>query len=237
MRRVPEDEDFFHERIVASVIPLRNAACAAVFALCAFAVAPAMAVESIILQALFKDKAIFVIDGSRRVLAQGAESPEGVRLISTDTVAEQAEIDIGGKRETVKLGMVMAGFQPVGPASVTLFADARGHFFADGTINGSPVRFLVDTGATTVALSGEQATRLGIDYRKNGRAGYASTAGGVVRSYVLTLQKVEIGPIVLYNVEAGVVEGPHPREALLGMSVLGRLSMKREGEQLELSQR
>jgi aspartyl protease family protein len=58
-----------------------------------------------------------------------------------------------------------------------------------------------------------------------------------VRSYALTLEKVEVGAIVLYNVEAGVLDGPYPHEALLGMSFLGRLNMKRDGEQLELSQR
>lgn len=198
---------------------------------------PACAVESISLQALFKDKAIFLIDGARRVLTKGEESREGVRLVSTDTVAEQAEIEVGGKRETVKLGMVMAGFQGGGRASVLLFASAGGHFFADGFVNGLPVRFLVDTGATTIALSEDQAKRLGIDYRRRGQPGHASTAGGVVRMYSLNLDKVEVGPITVYNVAAGVVEGAYPREPLLGMSFLGQLNMKREGEQLELSQR
>lgn len=208
----------------------------AIFIFGAF-VATANAVESISLQALFKDKAIFLIDGSRRVLAKGQESPEGVKLITTDTVNEQAEVEMDGRRETVKLGMVMAGFQPTTRASVTLWAGSGGHFFADGVINGQSIRFMVDTGATMVALSGDAATRLGIDFRKKGRLGYASTAGGTVRSYALTLEKVEVGAITLYNVEAGVVEGSYPREALLGMSFLGRLNMKREGEQLELTQR
>jgi aspartyl protease family protein len=197
----------------------------------------AYAAESISLHALFKDKAIFVIDGARRVLVKGEESREGVRLISTDTAAEQAEIEVGGKREIVKLGTVMAGFQPTDRASVSLFATSGGHFFADGLVNGLPVRFLVDTGATMIALSGDQAKRLGIDYRKRGQPGRANTAGGVVSMYSLSLDKVEIGPITVYNVEAGVIEGSYPREALLGMSFLGRLNMKREGEQLELSQR
>lgn len=224
-------------RIVSLAFVSRNAAVAG-FALMLAAIAtPALAVESISLQALFKDKAIFLIDGARRILVKGEESREGVRLISTDTAAEQAEVEVGGKREIVKLGMVMAGFQPAGRASVLLFAAPGGHFFADGFINGQPVRFLVDTGATMIALSGDQAKRLGIDYRRRGQPGHASTANGVVRVYSLNLDKVEIGPITAYNVEAGVVEGGYPREALLGMSFLGRLNMKREGEQLELSQR
>lgn len=197
----------------------------------------AVAVESISLHALFEGKAIFVIDGARRVLAKGETSKEGVRLIATDTAAEEAVIEVDGKREIVKLGMVMAGFQPTKQASVTLWAGSGGHFYADGAINGLPVRFLVDTGATMIALSGAEASRLGIDYRKRGRPGYASTAGGVVRTYSLTLDKVELGPITMYNVEAGVVEGAFPREPLLGMSFLGRLDMKRQGDQMELTQR
>ena len=198
---------------------------------------PAAAIEAISLHALFEGKAIFVIDGARRVLAQGETSKEGVRLIATDTAAEQAEVEIDGKREIVKLGMVMAGFQPAQQASVTLWAGRGGHFHADGTINGLPVRFLVDTGATMIALSGNHAARLGIDYRKQGRPGHASTAGGIVRTYSLTLDKVELGPITLYNVEAGVIEGNFPAEPLLGMSFLGQLDMKRQGQQMELTQR
>lgn len=197
----------------------------------------ANAVESVTLHALFKDKAIFLIDGARRVLAKGEVSQEGVRLIATDTTTEQAEIEIDGQREVVRLGVVMGGFAPTTRASVTLWIATGGHFFADGSINGLPVRFLVDTGATTIALSGTEATRLGIDYRKRGRPGYANTAGGVVRTYSLTLDKVELGSIVLFNVEAGIVEGSYPREPLLGMSFLGRLDMKREGDRMELTQR
>lgn len=195
------------------------------------------AVDSISVHALFQDKAILVIDGKRRVLAKGETSAEGVRLIATDTAAEEAEVEVGGERRIVKLGMVMASFQPAGQASVTLWAGSGGHFHADGTINGLPVRFLVDTGATTIALSGDDARRLGIDYRKSGRPGFANTAGGVVRTYALSLQKVELGPILLYDVAAAVIEGPFPREPLLGMSFLGRLDMKREGEKMELTQR
>lgn len=193
--------------------------------------------EDISLQALFKDKAIIVINGKRHVMSVGQTSKEGVRLIATDTAAEQAEVEINGKREIIKLDMVMSAFKSAKRASVTLWAGTGGYFHADGTINGSPVRFLVDTGATIVALSGDDATRLGIDYRKIGHPGYANTAGGVVRSYSLKLDKVEVGSITLYNVDAGVVEGSYPREPLLGMSFLGRLDMKREGDQMELMQR
>jgi aspartyl protease family protein len=203
-----------------------------------FVIGPvANAAESVSLHALFKDKAILIIDGKRRVVARDEASPEGVRLISTDTSQEQAEIEVDGKRQTLKLGMVMGGFQSGAPASILLFAEPNGHFYADGLIEGMPVRFMVDTGATMIALSSVHAERLGIDYRKRGKPGHASTAGGIVRTYGLRLNNVRIGDITLYDVDAAVVEGRFPTEPLLGMSFLGRLNMKREGNQMELSQR
>ena len=197
----------------------------------------AAAVESISLQALFKDKAIVVVDGARRVLRSGEESPEGVKLLTTDTQEEKAEIEIGGKREVLKLGVVTAGFASKGRGNVTLYPDRGGHFFVDGSINGAPVRFLVDTGATTIAMNGNTASRIGLDYRRLGRAGVASTAAGNVRTYNLILDSVQVGNITLRNVPAGVIEGSHPTEVLLGMSFLGQLDMKRDNEKMELSER
>lgn len=195
------------------------------------------AVENVSLQALFKDKAIIVVDGARRVLKSGEESPEGVKLLTTDTQEEKAEIEIGGKREVLRLGVVTAGFGASGKGSVTLYPDRGGHFFADGTVNGVSVRFMVDTGATVVAMNSVVANRVGIDYRKNGRPGMASTPGGNVRTYDLTLNAVQVGDITLHNVAASVIEGSHPRESLLGMSFLGQLDMKRDGEKMELNER
>ena len=193
--------------------------------------------QDITIQALFKDKAILVIDGTRRVLKSGETSPEGVKLLSADTQEEKAVIEINGKRETLKLGVVVAGFKATGRSSVTLYPERGGHFFADGNINGVPVRFLVDTGATVVAMNSQVANRLGLDYRKNGRPGVASTAGGLVRTYDLRLNTVQVGDVVLHNVAGSVTEGASPSEILLGMSFLGQLDMKREGDKMELSER
>lgn len=108
----------------------------------------APAARSVTLHALFQDKAIVVVDGGRRVLKVGEASPEGVRLVSTDTQSEQAEIEVNGKRETLKLGVVISVFQSAARGSATLYAGSDGHFHAEGQINGVAVRFLVDTGAT-----------------------------------------------------------------------------------------
>lgn len=197
----------------------------------------AQAVEEITLHALFKNKIVVIIDGERRVLATGETSPEGVKLIAVDTSDEIAEVEIDGKPERLKLGVVIAGFTQGGRGHVTLYAGTNGHFHADGLINGVPVRFLVDTGATTIALSGHVAKQVGIDYKKVGRRGLASTASGTVAIFSLKLNSVQVGSITLHNVDAGVIEGSYPREALLGMSFLGRLEMNRDGEKMQLRQR
>lgn len=199
--------------------------------------APAEAVEKVALHALFKDKAIIMVDGARRVLKTGESSPEGVKLVAVDTQAEKAQVEIDGKPQELKLGMIASSFAPVGKGTVTLYADRGGHYFADGLINGAPVRLLVDTGATMVAMNSITAKRIGLDYRRFGRAGAANTAGGMVRTYYLKLDSVQIGEIKFFNVDAGVVEGSHPTDVLLGMSFLNRLDMKRDSEKLELKER
>lgn len=195
------------------------------------------AMEKISLQALFKDKAIIVVDGARRVLKTGETSPEGVKLFATDTQEEKAEVEIDGKREVLRLGVVVADFAPKGKGSVVLYPDRGGHFFADGMINGTPVRFLVDTGASTVTMNSLIAKRVGLDYRRTGLAGYSNTAAGVVPKYQVKLDKVQVGDITLYNVDGGVIEEMSASEVLLGMSFLGQFDMKRDSEKMELFER
>jgi aspartyl protease family protein len=201
------------------------------------ALLPAVAnAADISLFALFKDKAILHVEGARRVLSVGAESPEGVILVSTDTQAEEAVVELNGKRETLRLGVVISAFQSATRESVTLFADANGFFHAEGSINGASVTFLVDTGANTIAMNSATARRAGIDYTK-GQAGTARTASGYARMYAIKLNTVKVGEIVLRNVTAGVIDGPQPETPLLGMSFLSAMDMKREGNKMELTRR
>jgi len=202
--------------------------------LCLCAQAPA--VEKLSLYALFKGKAILMVDGKRRVLAEQQTSPEGVTLIRTDTETEVAEVEIEGQREILKLGVVSAPTTS-SSASTVLWADPSGHFFATGSINGIAVTFLVDTGATSIAMNSAAAARIGLDYRSLGKQGLATTASGVVPVYYMKLNTVKIGGIALHNIDAGVIEGPYPTDILLGMSFLGRLNMKREGNKMELTRR
>jgi aspartyl protease family protein len=195
------------------------------------------AAETISLQALFKDKAIIVVNGARHVLNSGEQGPDGIKLLATYTQEEKAEVEIGGKREVLKLGMVSTGFAPKGKSSVILYPGTNGHYFTEGLVNGVPVRFMVDTGATIIGISSVTAERIGIDYRKMGRPGYVNTAGGIIPTFYVKLNSVKVGEITMYNVDATVVEGSSPREALLGMSFLGNLNMTRDSEKMELSER
>ena len=185
---------------------------------------------------LFSGKAVVRIDnGAPRTLAVGQASPEGVRLLRADS--NEAEFEVAGKRQVLGLGR--GRFGGAGGAenpSVTLYADGRGHFVSDGTINGVGVRFLVDTGATTVAMNSRDAARIGLDYR-NGQRLVVSTANGVVEVRSVRLDRVQLGGITLTNVEAVVHNGDSPAIVLIGMSVLNRLEMKRDGGLMTLVQR
>jgi len=185
---------------------------------------------------LFPGKAVVVIDGGApRVLSVGQKPVAGVTLISTDR--ESATLIIDGEKRTLGIGQHQAGpAQTASSQSATLTADPRGHFVVDGQVNGGAVRFLVDTGATSISLSSADATRLGIDYRK-GQPGLMGTANGMVVVYRVKLDTVRVGDILINNVDGAVVEGNQMPFALLGMSFLNRMEMKREGQTMVLIRR
>lgn len=204
--------------------------------LAAWLPAASLAADEISLYALFDGKAILKIDGVRRVLTAGQTSPEGVQLVRTDTADEEAVIRVEGREQVLKLGAVIAAYAAAERDSVTLFSDVSGFFHADGAINGTPVRFLVDTGANTVALNAATARRAGVDYTL-GQQGVAKTASGFAKVYGVRLRELKIGGIVLREVDAAVFEGSQPDTPLLGMSFLGQLDMRREGDRMELKRR
>ena len=173
--------------------------------------------------------------GSPRWLAVGQRSPEGVVLVAVDR--ESATFEIDGKRRALGMNQAYVAAKAAGggSSSVTLKADARGHFVADGQVNGGTVRFLVDTGATTIALPATDAKRLGLDYLK-GERGLVQTANGGAPAYRVKLDTVRLGDITLNGVDAVVLEGGLTTP-LLGMSFLNRTEMKRDGETMVLTKR
>jgi aspartyl protease family protein len=192
--------------------------------------------------ALFTGKAALVINGGApRTVSVGQSTPEGIRLISADS--SSAVIEFQGKRQTLTLGGSgrLGGGGPVGGSgsstgSVTLTADSQGHYMTLGQINGGTVQFMVDTGATAIAMSSTRARQLGINY-VNGQRGFTQTANGRAAAYRVTLDTVKIGDITLHAVDAVVLEGDNLPIVLLGMSFLNRTEMKRDGQSLTLIKR
>jgi len=198
---------------------------------------PAAQAADISVMGLFSGKAVLIIDGGKpRTLSAGQTTPEGVKLVSA--TSEAAVIEFEGKRQSLGVGHgTRIASAPAANSSgrTTILADSRGHFFTTGSINGVSVRFMVDTGATTVSLSAADAGKLGINYRAGKRA-QSNTANGPITVFVVQLDNVRVGDITLNNVLGSVSEGPS-HVALLGMSFLNRTQMNRDGDTLTLVRR
>ena len=190
--------------------------------------------EDVSVVGLFGNKAVLVIDGGPPRTVEVGQQVGRIKLIEVGK--DSATVDINGRRSRLGLNEAVS----VGPTSgaehqVTIVADIRGHFLTSGTINGAGVQFMVDTGATSVAMDRATARRAGIDLGR-GEAGVAGTAGGVVPTVRVKLAKISVGEVTLYDVEATVLQTPMPY-VLLGMSFLNRMEMRRDGSTMVLIQR
>ncbi|HXF66794.1 MAG TPA: TIGR02281 family clan AA aspartic protease [Burkholderiales bacterium] len=199
--------------------------------------APAQAAD-IVVVGLFPNKAVVSINGGKpRTLSVGETSPEGVKLVAA--TSEAATFEVGGKRRTLAAGegaAIAAASARGGGGTATLTADSRGHFITTGVVNGVSLRFMVDTGATSVVLSSADARRVGVNYLGGARS-FTQTANGVVPVYSVKLDTVRVGDITLHDVDAVVIEGERLPIALLGMSFLNRTEMKRDGVTMTLTRR
>ena len=108
-------------------------------------------------------------------------------------------------------------------ASATIAKGADGHYWATAQVNGAPVRVLVDTGASAVALTAEDARRLGLDLSKLDFAYRVVTASGESRGAAVRLASVSVAGAKLENVDALVIDRGLDT-SLLGMTYLGRLA-------------
>ena len=186
--------------------------------------------------AIFRDQVMIRIDGVQHKLKAGDSTPDGMRLISTDGASAVFELD--GVQRRYPLGSrIRSSYKKADRSEVQVFRDPHGMFKTIGSINGMPIQFLVDTGATTIAISSIQARRLGIDYRVVGEPAQVITASRVESVYSVMLDTVKVGDIQLRNVKGMVMEGNMPDIPLLGMSFLGRLEMHNDGQRLILRQK
>ena len=184
---------------------------------------------------LFPNKAVVVVDGRRHVLAEGEATAGGVRLMNADSGGALLEVD-GEQRYYPLGGRIGTTYRAPESTSVQVVRDNTGMYTTVGSINGRTVDFLVDTGASSVALSAPEARRLGIPYRLEGAPIYVNTASGRAQAWALRLAAVKVGGIELRNVDAVVIDNGGPERALLGMSFLGRIKTRHEGNVLFLEQ-
>ncbi len=200
------------------------------FLMCVMSSAQALDIQ---VKGLFKNAALVVVGDQQHLLKVGKRSPEGVKLISANS--HQAVLDVNG--ETITLGLsqhISTSFTVATKHEIRLASSAGGHYVTPGRINSLPVNFMVDTGATYVAMNLPTAKRLGINYRA-GQETYANTANGQATVYVVTLATVSVGDVEVKNVRATVHLGNSPSVILLGNSYLSRVEMTRENGVLILS--
>ncbi|KJS04680.1 MAG: hypothetical protein VR73_14290 [Gammaproteobacteria bacterium BRH_c0] len=194
-----------------------------------------LAGPKVVAKGFFANRAVLVINGETRMLKVGETSPEGVKLLAS--TSRGAEVEIDGVRQTLSLSrQISATYSEAKVAEVRIPRSDDSHYRVRGAINGQTVDMMVDTGATLIAMSGRDAARLGIDF-KSGKRGRSQTAGGIVNSYYVTLNKVSIGGITVHGVPASVVEGNFPVQILLGNSLLSRLEMQEQAGVLVLRQK
>ncbi|MET1257023.1 retropepsin-like aspartic protease family protein [Aliikangiella maris] len=206
---------------------------------------------------LFKNAAMVDFAGKQKLYRAGQKINADIQLIKADT--HSATFSIHGKEQILTLHkpLMFSGDNAVANAAlanadlvnkvnsqsttstskvVKIQRGLNGMYETPGLINGVLVNFLVDTGATYVAMSRNVANRLGIPYLQKGIEGRASTANGEVRTWIVTLDSVRVGDIELYNVRAGVSDNFAMGDVLLGMSFINRVKLVNEGATLELIQ-
>lgn len=230
--------------MAAAAAPWRRAAAWAVASAALATGSPALAQTVALAGTMGAGRALLVIDGQPQVLAVGG-SARGVTLQRLGD--GEAQVAVGGERLVLRLGASPVRLAPGGTGAATgagAGGDGRtvvlpmgpgGHFQAQGAINGRSVRFIVDTGATTVALSQAEAERIGLDWRR-GQPQRTQTANGTVPVHALTLDSVRIGSVELANVAAVVVPADMPA-VLLGNSVLNRFTMLRQNDVMRLEKK
>ncbi len=198
---------------------------------------PALAAaQSVQLSGQMGRKALLVVDGQPLTLEVG-QTRQGITLKALD--ADGALLEWDGRSRRLAVGAAPASVGGAGGGadgrSIVLPMGPGGHFMAQGAVNGRPMRFMVDTGATTVAFGRADAERLGVDWRRAPPVAL-NTAGGVVQGHRVTLGTVRIGEVTLANVDAVVMPADMPF-ALLGNSFLSRFQMRRENDVMRLELR
>ena len=195
---------------------------------------PAQA-QDVALAGILGGKALLVVNGSApRGVAPG-ESHMGVQVVSVGR--DDAVVHSASGRRSLRLGEAPVSVSGSGTGQrVVLKADARGHFVSSGQINGRVMQYMVDTGASTVAIGRPDAQRMGLKFEEQGQQVMMNTANGVAQGWRLRLDSVRVGDVELRGVDAIVTPQPMPY-VLLGNSFLREFQMSRSGDEMVLLKR
>lgn len=195
--------------------------------------APVQAMPKIEVVALFTGKAIVKIDGQRRLIQDGQVTPEGIQVKRINS--SRALLIIDGKEHALTLNSRVGGpYASKQFDKVDVFALNNGQYVSAGSINGYPVQFMIDTGASDVAISESLASSIGIKYKEKGSPIKVRTASHEWPAYAVIFDRVKIGGIELSYVDGIVIQGNKPEMPLLGMSFLGQLDVRTEGQMMQL---
>ena len=214
--------------------PQRIACCCALF-LAALS-SPAAYAQSLALTGILGDKALIVIDGANPKLMAVGNTNASVKLVALRPEQHEAVVEVLGRSSVLRLGASPVSLGGSSGASsgrfITIPMGSGGHFFTNGFVNGRSIQFMVDTGASTIALGQADADRLGIDYKTQGSPIQMGTANGVVTGQRVTLKSLRIGEVEVMNIDA--VVGPNMPFALLGNNFLSRFKMERNSDLMRL---
>lgn len=186
--------------------------------------------QSVYLVGTIGSRAILVIDQAPpKTLAVG-QSHKGVEVLFVGS--DQAEVAVNGEHTVLHLGQMPMQAKVDRPRLV-LHANAQGHFLTDGLLNGRPVTFLIDTGASLVSMSADLAKNLGINYEQAQRVVKVNTANGEIEGWLIELDSVRIGNLSQHNVSALVMPQSLPY-VLLGNSFLSGLHLTRQAQTMTI---
>lgn len=193
--------------------------------------------QSVALAGMMGSKALLVVDGSAPKTLAAGETHSGVKVISI--AGDEAVVEQSGQRQTLRVGQAPVSLGSSVSAGrgtrIVIPESGGGHFMTAGKINGRAVQFMVDTGATVIAMSAADAERAGLNYQAGQRV-RMSTANGESVGYRLKLNSVRVGDVEVFDVDAVVTPQAMPF-MLLGNSFLTRFQMKRENNLMTLDKR
>lgn len=179
--------------------------------------------------ALFQGKAYLSVEGEKKIVADG-EQFKGYTLIQATGRWAKIKNNSNGDVSQITVGSsIKSNYKKPINKTLKIYPDSIGMYQVTGAINKSPISFLVDTGATFVAMSEKHAKSLGLKYKTKGKRSISQTASGRVNTWVITLDSVEVGGIKVSYVPAAVIQGDHPYQVLLGMSYLKHINVQQDG--------